>query len=87
MDLSARHVDDEIEVRIRDRGIGIAPDQIEAVFGLLVRTEEATRFAPGAGIGLYVCRRLLQAMGGRIWAEPAPDRGTVFVFRMPVILD
>ena len=74
---------DEVEVRVRDQGIGLASDELESVFGLLVRTDAATRHAPGAGIGLYVCRRLLEAMGGRIWAEPAPDKGSEFAFRLP----
>ncbi|MBA2380603.1 MAG: GAF domain-containing protein [Chloroflexi bacterium] len=87
IDVVARRVDHEVEVRIRDRGIGVAPDQREAIFGLLVRTDVATRHAPGAGIGLYVCRRLLETMGGRIWAEAAPDRGTVFAFRVPIATD
>ena len=41
--------------------------------------------APGAGIGLYVCRRLLEAMDGRIWAEDVPGKGTVFAFRPPAL--
>ena len=85
--LAASTAGDEIEVRVRDHGIGLTEDQLDNVFGLLVRTEEASRYASGAGIGLYVCRRLLETMGGRIWAEAAPDQGTVFVFRLPIISD
>lgn len=87
LEVSAAQVADEIEVRVRDRGIGLKADSQEAVFGLLFRTAEGSRHAGGAGIGLYVCRRLLEAMHGRIWAETAPDKGTVFAFRLPVASD
>jgi K+-sensing histidine kinase KdpD len=85
VDVSASAIGSEVEVRVRDRGIGLPGDGHEDLFGLMVRGDEAVRHAPGAGIGLYVCRRLLDAMGGRVWLEPAPDVGTVAVFRMPVI--
>ncbi len=89
LDVSAVEVEgeEEIEVRVRDRGIGLQAESREEVFGLLFRTSEGSRHAGGAGIGLYVCRRLLEAMNGRIWAEPAPDQGTVFVIRLPVASD
>ena len=87
VDVSAMEVDDEVEVRVRDRGIGLSADSREAVFDLLFRTSEGSRHAAGAGIGLYVCRRLLEAMNGRIWAEAAPEKGTVFVFRLPLASD
>jgi len=87
LDVSAAEVDEEVEVRVRDRGIGLKAESQEAVFGLLFRTSEGSRHAGGAGIGLYVCRRLLEAMNGRIWAEPAPDKGTIFAFRLPLAED
>ena len=87
VDIFAKSIGSEIEVRVRDRGIGISTDAAESIFDLLVRTQEAVRYAPGAGIGLYVCRQLLEAMGGRIWFEPAPDRGTVFAFVLPTAID
>jgi len=87
VDVSATQVEEEVEVRVRDRGIGLKADSQEAVFGLLFRTSEGSRHAGGAGIGLYVCRRLLEAMNGRIWAEPAPDKGTIFAFRLPLAED
>ncbi|HUP83666.1 MAG TPA: ATP-binding protein [Candidatus Limnocylindria bacterium] len=83
VDVFAETVGSEVEVRVRDRGIGVGPEARETIFDLLTRTEEATRYAPGAGIGLYVCRQLLAAMGGRIWVDPAPDVGSVFTIRLP----
>jgi len=85
VEISASAIDGEVEVRVRDRGIGLPSEGHDKLFGLMERGDAAVRHAPGAGIGLYVCRRLLDAMGGRIWLEPAPDVGTVATFRMPVI--
>lgn len=85
--VSADVVDDHVELRVEDQGIGLQPDQHEEIFDLLVRTTEATRYAAGAGIGLYVCRRLMQAMGGEIWATTDDARGTVFVIRFEVARD
>jgi len=80
--------DERVEVRVRDRGIGLAVDDRERVFDLLARTREAETYAAGAGIGLYVCRRLMQAMGGDIRATaPASGRGSVFTFSLPIAVE
>ena len=84
VELTVRADSDEVETRIRDRGIGLDPARRD-VFNLLVRTEEATKYGPGAGIGLYVCRHVLEAMNGRVWIDRPPDGpGTVVAFRLPV---
>lgn len=88
VEISGVVVGDSVEVRVRDHGIGVKPDQQEEIFELLVRTAAAADYAPGAGIGLYVCRRLMQAMGGEIWAElPADGPGAVFALRMRSAMD
>lgn len=74
---------EDIEVRVHDQGIGIRPDQDKSVFALLYRSPEARLLAPGAGVGLYVCRQLVEAMGGRVWIEPTTGRGTVVAFSVP----
>ena len=84
VDVSAAVADEEVEVRVRDRGIGLDASDRERVFDLLVRTDAATSMAQGAGIGLYVCRRLVTAMAGRIWVEAAEGGGSVFAFRLPI---
>lgn len=84
IDLTGRVVADEVEITVEDQGIGIPPEARESVFGLLVRTDEAARFASGAGIGLYICRRLLDAMDGRIWIDPARKNGTRVILRLKV---
>ena len=75
-----------VEVRVGDRGIGLAAEDRERVFDLLARTPEAEKYAAGAGIGLYVCRRLMQAMGGDIWAVPQTrGSGALFAFTLPIL--
>jgi PAS domain S-box-containing protein len=74
--------DDEILVTVEDRGPGIAPEDRQRVFELFYRSERARRAAPGAGIGLYVVRALVEGMGGRVWAEPGDPVGTRLGFAL-----
>jgi signal transduction histidine kinase len=74
----------EAVVRVLDRGIGIDEDMSDHAFELFFRTKEATRVASGAGIGLFVCRQLIEAMGGRTWLRPRPGGGTEAGFALPL---
>jgi PAS domain S-box-containing protein len=65
-------------VRITDNGIGIASEHREQVFELFKRLHGPE--IPGAGIGLAVCRKIVEAMGDAIWVESAPGRGSTFCF-------
>jgi signal transduction histidine kinase len=76
-------VDQEVVTRVFDEGIGIAEDDAERVFELFFRSTSATRMAGGAGIGLFVCRQLVEAMGGRIWAAPRSPAGAEVGFALP----
>ncbi len=76
--------DDEVTVRVLDEGIGIAGGDTSRVFELFYRSSSATRMAGGAGIGLFVCRQLVEAMGGRIWAAPRAPVGTEVGFALRV---
>jgi PAS domain S-box-containing protein len=75
-----------VTVRVLDNGPGLDPDEAASLFDLYYRSE-ATRFAPGSGIGLFVCRELVTAMGGRIWARPRPEGGAEFGFTLPIWTD
>ncbi|MFP5342125.1 MAG: ATP-binding protein [Candidatus Limnocylindria bacterium] len=81
--VSAAAEDDGVAVRVIDEGPGLGAEPPERLFELFYRTLDATRHAPGAGIGLFVSRELVVAMGGRIWARPAPGRGAEFGFWLP----
>jgi PAS domain S-box-containing protein len=76
--------DDEVVVRVLDRGRGLSEAEASHVFEPFYRSEAAKRMAAGAGIGLFVCRRLIEAMGGRIWAEPREGGGSVFAFALSI---
>ena len=74
--------DDEVVVRVLDRGRGFQTAESEDLFELFYRSPATAAQASGAGIGLFVCRRLITAMGGRIWARPRPGGGAEFGFAL-----
>lgn len=77
----------DVLVRVLDEGIGIDEEDRDRVFDLFYRSSSASRMAGGAGIGLFVCRHLVEAMGGRIWAAPRSPVGTEVGFALPSHLD
>jgi PAS domain S-box-containing protein len=76
-----------VQVTVRDHGPGIATEDLPFVFDLFYRAKSAVRSASGAGIGLFVCRQLVEAMGGQIWARRPDDGGTEFGFTLPQYRD
>jgi PAS domain S-box-containing protein len=83
--LDVRADDKEIVVSVRDWGPGLPPDDLQRVFQKFYRSDSGdAQAAYGYGLGLYVCQRLVAAMGGRVWAENALDGGAVFSFSLPV---
>ena len=77
---------DGVRVTVRDDGPGISADEADELFGLYVRSKRSD-VLPGAGIGLYVCRHLVEAMGGSITAGRAPRGGAEFSFTLPAYRD
>ncbi len=75
---------DGVAVRVRDHGPGIDPAEAESLFDPFYRSPSTAKMAGGAGIGLYVSRRLVDAMGGRISASPAVGGGSEFTVLLPV---
>jgi K+-sensing histidine kinase KdpD len=75
--------EDEVIVRVLDRGIGVDEETSRRAFELFYRTTDASRIAGGAGIGLFVCRQLIEAMGGRVWMAPRPGGGAEVGFSLP----
>ena len=78
-------VGNEVRVRILDDGPGFPPDETDRLFELFFRSAGTSRTASGAGIGLFVCARLIRAMGGRIWATNRDGGGAEFGFALRVM--
>jgi len=75
----------EVTVSVRDFGPGIPPNDLERVFEKFYRTDSSdSQSAYGYGLGLYVCQLLIEAQGGKIWAENRENGGAVFTFTLPV---
>ncbi len=84
----ARQDSDWLVVGVNDQGAGISNEDQAKLFKRFQRLEESTaRVKPGIGLGLNVCRLLVEAHGGRIWIESEPGKGSTFLFTLPVAKD
>lgn len=83
VDVRAQTAGGELELRIEDRGAGIPPEDLKRVFDKFYRIQrrDATR---GVGLGLAISKGIIEAHGGRIWAENRPQGGTTVVFTLPL---
>ncbi len=86
--IAARRVNTEVQISVRDTGIGISPEHLPHVFDRFYRVDKSRsrRLGGGSGIGLTIARALVEAHGGRLWAESAGEgQGSTFTFNLPVL--
>ena len=83
---TVRVVNNEMEVNIADTGIGIAPEDHKAVFEQFkqVGGDTLTDKPKGTGLGLPICKEIVEHHGGRIWLESEPGKGSTFYFSLPL---
>jgi PAS domain S-box-containing protein len=83
--VDARRNGPDVEIRVTDEGPGIPDASMRRVFDLFYRDPDSARAVAGSGIGLFVCRSLVEAMGGRMWAAQPTAGGSEFGFTLRVI--
>jgi two-component system, OmpR family, sensor histidine kinase KdpD len=84
IDISASVEGGSLLVRVADRGLGLAGDEAEKVFEKLYRGSAARSGRRGAGLGLAIARAIIDAHGGKVWAENRPEGGAAFSFSLPL---
>jgi signal transduction histidine kinase len=76
---------DDVVIRVRDRGSGIDPAERERIFDRFYQVDQSsTRRVGGIGMGLYVCRRAAERLGGSVWLDRSDASGSVFAVRLPI---
>lgn len=82
--IAAQVIPGFVQISVTDQGIGIEAEQLESIFDRFYQVDSAsTRKVGGSGLGLSICKAIIEAHGGRIWAESQPRAGSTFHFTLP----
>ena len=83
--VNGKFSDNEVFVTIADEGVGIAPRDHERIFERFFRAENpSVKTSPGIGLGLHICKAIIEAHGGRIWVKSKLGKGSRFTFTLPI---
>lgn len=83
IDVAVKPAGREVEIAVRDRGMGIAPDELPRLFDRFYQTHRARERKSGLGLGLYIAKGYVEAHGGRLTVESTVDRGSTFRVFLP----
>ena len=84
VELRARREDEAMLIEVEDRGPGIAAEHMSQMFQRFYRVPETQRTVRGTGLGLYICRKIVESHGGQIGVDSQPGQGTRFHFTLPL---
>jgi len=83
VELTVKHDNKTVTVSVKDNGLGISKKNLPYIFNRFFRAEK-TKSLEGIGLGLYLCRQIIHAHNGKVWAESEEGRGSVFYFSIPI---
>jgi signal transduction histidine kinase len=85
IEVRLEHVDGHVRFVVEDEGLGIPADEQQRIFDKFHRLDpHLSRGVGGSGLGLYICRELVEQMRGRIWVVSREGRGSAFSFELPL---
>ncbi len=85
IELTARHMDDQVRMEVRDNGPGIAPEEQQRIFEAFFRLAQTGSATEGTGLGLAITARLVELHGSKLDIESGPGKGTCFHFSLPLV--